>query len=286
MTTKPQTWDDALRKLAKPVPQKFVKQKPDRSRADYVPHHIIRQYLHALFDAHVFDPLQVWEERETRYFTVEKKGNKTVRVATTPENAHIAADVVTKVRVEVRGEFRVGDETRVFTDFGESENEKAPFKSAVSDAVKRIAANGLGFGLHLWSREHYFLPKALQNQADAAEAAAEVAERDAEYGNDGDEPEDDDTPPGAEPAPDVEEAKSRVEGELGGEEIEEDPEEAPRTQEQNKRLHALKRELNISSRKWQNRLSQLYGVTSSKNLTKAQASELIDRLEGAKDQAS
>lgn len=167
--SKPKDFDEALRILARPIDQKFVKQKPDKSRADYVPHHLIRQWLHGVFDDHRFETLDVVVKGDQQY--------------------------ALKVRLHVR----LGDEWRQYDGWGESENKKAPLKSAESDAVKRIAAMHLGLGLSLWSREHYFLPAALEKQV--TEAAAEAAERDADYGGDGDE-DPDDQPDAPVPQPD------------------------------------------------------------------------------------
>lgn len=153
--SKPKDFAEALRILAKPIDRKFVKQKPDKSRADYVPHHIIRQWLHGVFDDHRFETLEVVQKGEGEY------------------------------ALKVRLHLRLGDEWRQYDGWGESENKKAPLKSAESDAVKRIAAMHLGLGLHLWSREHYFLPAALEKQVQ--EAAADAAKNDADYGGDGDE---------------------------------------------------------------------------------------------------
>lgn len=153
--SKAQTWDEALRTLAQPVPAKYIKQKPGQGSPDYIPHHIIRQYLHGVLDWHSFRPAELHKKAEDEY----------------------------AVRLELHAS--VGGEVRVFSGWGESENKKAPIKSAESDAVKRIAAMDLGLGLHLWSREHYFLPKALEQ--DVGDAAEEAAQRDATYGGDGDE---------------------------------------------------------------------------------------------------
>ena len=176
------TWNQALRKLSQPVPAKYIKQKPDKSRADYVPHHIIRQFLHGIFDDHRFETVDV------REYEV----HKTSRDGKDYTERHVAIDVALHVRI--------GDEWRTYRGWGESENSNAPYKSAESDAVKRIAAMHLGLGLHLWSREHYFLPKALEQ--DVSEAAEEAAQRDATYGGDGDEATADDPAPPTETAAD------------------------------------------------------------------------------------
>lgn len=301
---------EVIARLAKPIPEKFILQKPDKSRADYVPHHIIRQYLHAAFDDHIFETLQV-----------EPKGAGGDSYA-----------------VYVRLQVFLGSEVRAYYGWGESENKKAPLKSAESDAVKRIAAMHLGLGLHLWSREHYFLPKALSGKVE--EAAAEAAQRDARYGGDGDEAEA--APAPEEPAkakPDApadvpikeldleemkladlrpiadhlgvsrsgnkkaliarinaaldedeadqaaEEAERLLKDELGATPIEDDANEAlPRTPEQNKKLQVLRGELEVPDGAWRKRLMDLYEVESSADLTQAQASDLIERLEAARTQ--
>lgn len=153
--SKPATFTEAVARLSKPVPAKFIKQKPDKSRADYVAHHLIRQWLHIMFDDHRFETLQVVDKGE--------------------------GQVAMRVRLTVM----LGGEERHYEGWGESENRKAPYKSAESDAVKRIAAMHLGLGLHLWAREHYFLHDALQGQVE--EAVQQAAARDAAYGGDDDE---------------------------------------------------------------------------------------------------
>ena len=52
-----------------------------------------------------------------------------------------------------------------------------------------------------------------------------------------------------------------------------------RTAAQNDRLHALKTELGIPDAAWKSRISDLFGVSSSRDLSIEQASELIEKLE-------
>lgn len=247
---RPETWDDALRILTKPVPKKFVKEKPG-SKAEYVPHTIARQMLHAVFADHSFRTIQVREydvERKT------KKGPKTER--------HVAMQVALYVRL--------GDEWRCYEGWGESENSTAPYKSAESDAVKRIVAMHLGYALHLWSREHTFLHRVLNEQADVQEAVEEAAEQDAD-------PVEDESPELEESKVDPDAAAELVKDELGAEEVEDDgfPEPDGVTPED---LHVLKREHGISSKKWREALERRYGVERTADLTAEQRADLAAKL--------
>jgi hypothetical protein len=57
------------------------------------------------------------------------------------------------------------------------------------------------------------------------------------------------------------------------------------TASQVKRVHALTTKLGISDEQYRARLSSLYEVTTSKDLTQAQAADLIRRLEEASPKA-
>lgn len=238
MSSKPASFSEAVARLSKPVPARFIKQKPDKSRADYVPHHIIRQYLHIAFDDHRFETLQVLEKGSGQY--------------------------AMRVRLTVM----LGGEERFYEGWGESENRMAPLKSAESDAVKRIAAMHLGLGLHLWSREHYFLPSALEGQAE--EAVQQAASRDADYGGDGDEPDAEDVQTAGAGASPTSEAPPS------------EPPSAPApasiTNKQRKRIFAQLGDLGIDEAGRKAILEGWYDGRSMTDLTAPEADEFYKRL--------
>lgn len=150
---------EILAKFAAEIPDKYIKQKPDKSRADYVPHPIVRQYLLALCDAH--------REHVVREVAIPEKG---IRKKDGSEYTYTKVAMLVRLEVCIDGVWY-----GPWEEWGESENEKNPWKSAQSDAIKRLVAMHLGLGLHLWARDHYFLPAALANKAEVTAAAASVA---------------------------------------------------------------------------------------------------------------
>lgn len=138
--------------MAKRIADRFIQRKPGKGDADYVPHPVIRQFLLLVCDDHR-------EAVIREHVTTDDKGRQSVACL---------------VRLEVCVD---GAWYGPWEEWGESENYSAPFKSAHSDAIKRLAAMHLGIGLHLWAQGHYFLDRALADRAiEAADVVAEDAE--------------------------------------------------------------------------------------------------------------
>ncbi len=124
-----------LSELAKPFPDRLVKQKPGKFAASYVEHSVIVQRL-----LEVVGPFT---------FTVDEL----IRDADGTVSGCLAT-----LTVEVDGR------TVRITEVGDVEhptsNAGSNAKNAASDALKRCAAR-VGLGLHLWSGANYYLDKAL-----------------------------------------------------------------------------------------------------------------------------
>lgn len=161
MATKPMPLE-VRRKLAKRIADRFVQQKPDSSKADYVPHPVVRQMLLLATDDHREEVVRervYIDDREQ----VKRKG-KTVPNDNRGLPRHVA--MLVRLSVLVDGEWY-----GPWDEWGESSNEGDTFKSAQSDAIKRLCAMHMGLGLHLWARDHYFIDAVLDGRARGAEEA-------------------------------------------------------------------------------------------------------------------
>lgn len=130
--------DNQLYELARPFPERLVKQKPGKFSASYVEHSVISQRLLEVVGPHTF--------------TVDSP-------VTNPDGVIVGCLATLQVTVD-------GVTVKV-TEVGDVEhpgtNNAANLKSASSDALKRCAMR-LGVGLHLWSQENYYLDKVLEKR--------------------------------------------------------------------------------------------------------------------------
>jgi hypothetical protein len=129
---------EQLYELARPFPDRLVKQKPGKFAASYVEHSVISQRLLEVVGPHTF--------------TVDKP-------VTNPDG--VVVGCLATLECMVDGDFvtitEVGDVEHPGT------NNASNLKNAASDALKRCAMR-LGVGLHLWSQDNYYLDKALEKR--------------------------------------------------------------------------------------------------------------------------
>ena len=129
---------EQLYELARPFPDRLVKQKPGKFAASYVEHSVISQRLLEVVGAHTF--------------TVDTP-------VLNPDGVIVGCLATLEVMVD--GDFvtitEVGDVEHPGT------NNASNLKNAASDALKRCAMR-LGVGLHLWSQDNYYLDKALEKR--------------------------------------------------------------------------------------------------------------------------
>jgi len=115
-----------LSKLATPFPQKFIKTKPGKFAADYVPHGIYNQFLLGMVGPFDFS-----------IDTIIRDADGT------------ATGILCTLTVDIDGR------TTTIQEVGECENpgnwktDGARVKTCASDGLKRCAMR-LGLGLHLW----------------------------------------------------------------------------------------------------------------------------------------
>ena len=135
---------DQLYELARPFPDRLVKQKPGKFSAAYVEHSVVTQRL--------------LECLGSFSFTVDTP-------VTNPDG--VVVGCLATLEVMVDGDFvtitEVGDVEHPGT------NNASNLKNAASDALKRCAMR-LGVGLHLWSQDNYYLDKALEKRRAAGDA--------------------------------------------------------------------------------------------------------------------
>lgn len=112
--------------LAKPFPKEWIKVKPGKGNAEYVEHSVITQRLLEVVGPFDFEVTQVVQQDGDTWCVL----------------ARLTCCVDGKWTTIVEG--------------GQSDNKMDPFKSAISDALKRCAMR-LGLGLHLWAQENYYL---------------------------------------------------------------------------------------------------------------------------------
>jgi hypothetical protein len=129
---------EQLYELARPFPEKLVKQKPGKFAASYVEHSVIVQRL-----LEVVGPYS---------FTVDK-------LIMNPDGQ--VSGCFATLECMIDGDFVT------ITEIGDVEhpgtNNGSAAKNAASDALKRCAMR-LGVGLSLWSQENYYLDKALEKR--------------------------------------------------------------------------------------------------------------------------
>jgi hypothetical protein len=129
---------EQLYELARPFPDRLVKQKPGKFAASYVEHSVISQRLLEVLGPHTF--------------TVDTP-------VLNPDGVIVGCLATLEVMVD--GDFvtitEVGDVEHPGT------NNASNLKNAASDALKRCAMR-LGVGLHLWSQDNYYLDKALEKR--------------------------------------------------------------------------------------------------------------------------
>ena len=129
---------EQLYELARPFPDRLVKQKPGKFSASYVEHSVISQRLLEVVGPHTF--------------TVDTP-------VLNPDGVIVGCLATLEVMVD-------GDFVTI-TEVGDVEhpsgNNATNLKNAASDAIKRCAMR-LGVGLSLWSQENYYLDKALEKR--------------------------------------------------------------------------------------------------------------------------
>jgi hypothetical protein len=134
---------EQLYELARPFPDRLVKQKPGKFAASYVEHSVISQRLLEVVGPHTF--------------TVDTP-------VLNPDGVIVGCLATLEVMVD--GDFvtitEVGDVEHPGT------NNASNLKNAASDALKRCAMR-LGVGLHLWSQDNYYLDKALEKRRATAD---------------------------------------------------------------------------------------------------------------------
>lgn len=256
---------DVRAALAKPIADRFISRKPGQADADYVAHSIIRQLLLLLCDDHREVVLR-------EHVFTDDKGRRSVAC-------------LVQLEVCIDGEWY-----GPWTEFGESENFKSPFKSAQSDAIKRLAAMHLGLGLHLWGRGQYFLDAKLANRAAEIEAIVPV---DAEPAvDDGLNHDDLQAPPSSPPAgasgsPAAERAAARRDDEMAArrqakaEAFGPPPEPEPAAPLNRSAINAWKGLMShagIRAEVEHAALEAVFGVTSIKDLDGDKARDLLKRL--------
>jgi hypothetical protein len=268
---------DIRAKLARKVSPKFIKTKPQKGSPEYVPHPVVRQFLLLLTDDH--------REEVIREHSFPSTGQR--RDGTEYEYTKVAMLVELSVCID-------GVWYGPWQEWGESENENNPYKSAQSDAIKRLVAMHLGIGLHLWARDHYFLDQVL---ADRLADVEEVVPDDAEGALDDGVPagevqrEAKSEPPPAGPAP-------TATGPTGTATVTPLPD-SPRgpTKARNIRFHNLLEQMECADDVYRAALAAAYGpeaaeVTedgevvseySIKYLPRAKANKLVDTLEASPD---
>ena len=129
---------EQLYELARPFPDRLVKQKPGKFAASYVEHSVISQRLLEVVGPHTF--------------TVDTP-------VLNPDGVIVGCLATLEVMVD--GDFvtitEVGDVEHPGT------NNASNLKNAASDALKRCAAR-IGLGTHLWAQDNYYLDKALEKR--------------------------------------------------------------------------------------------------------------------------
>jgi hypothetical protein len=134
---------EQLYELARPFPDRLVKQKPGKFSASYVEHSVIVQRLLEVVGPYTF--------------TVDK-------LITNPDGQ--VSGCFATLECMVDGDFVT------ITEIGDVEhpgaNNGSSAKAASSDALKRCAMR-LGVGLHLWSQDNYYLDKALEKRRATAD---------------------------------------------------------------------------------------------------------------------
>jgi hypothetical protein len=128
-----------IAELAKPFTGKYVKTKPGGFAASYVEHGDITQRL-----------LQVVGPFDFRIVDLIRNPNGEVEGCLAELTCEVDGQRVTVVEV--------GD-----VENPGNKNNGARAKDAASDAIKRCAMR-LGLGLHLWTGDHYFLDRVLEQE--------------------------------------------------------------------------------------------------------------------------
>ena len=144
-----------LRELAKPFHGKYVQKAPQGKYGDYVSHSTINERLLQAVGPFSFELVQVVrghaEEIKTKNKTYAARENAVVGVV-----ARLTATIDGRaVSIE-----EVGAEDSPAMK-GDGDN----LKTSMSDALKRCAMR-LGLGLHLWSGDLYFLDRALERDTE------------------------------------------------------------------------------------------------------------------------
>ena len=144
----------ALKAVAVPFANRFIKSAPQGKSGEYVPHDIVNQKALAIFGFHTFEIIELIRGDVPAW--VDKKTGE-VRRAARPDGV---VGVRARLTVEIDGKtvsiVEVGSE-----DNPQLENDADNAKKAASDAYKRCWMR-MGLGLHLWSGSDYELPKMLE----------------------------------------------------------------------------------------------------------------------------
>ncbi len=136
-----------LERLAKPFPNRYIREKPGPGSRPYVSQDVVTQKLLVVLGGYDLEIGEVFKGDFT-YYDKDKKAEV------------VLVDVVQGCLVTIHATID-GREVSV-TEVGDVENpsnwrtEGARMKDAISDGVKRCAMR-LGCGLHLWSGEDFFL---------------------------------------------------------------------------------------------------------------------------------
>ena len=153
-----------LYELSKPFSGKYVQKAPQGTHGDYVAHPTINERLLQVVGPFSFEVVDV-----IRGYAAEIKTSRNTFAAR--ENAVVG--VVARLIVTIDGRTVSIDEVGA-EDNPAMKGDGDNLKSSLSDALKRCAMR-LGLGLHLWSGDMYFLDRALEKEQPERPAAPALA---------------------------------------------------------------------------------------------------------------